>query len=195
MINIITPCYRANNVSLIYKSINFNLINKWYIIYDTSKDRKYTKQFLDNPQIIEIECSDNGIVGNSQRNLALKIIDDDFIYFLDDDNIIHPEFWNIIPTLDKEYFYTWDQLRIENGNNSPWDLNNNQNGAILYGNEVALKKIDTAQYILPRKIIKDIKFEPNIYWADGLFISKIYELNKDKHIYISKTACYYNKLS
>ena len=36
-----------------------------------------------------------------------KISEFHFVYFLDDDNIIHPEFWNIIPTLDINYYYTF----------------------------------------------------------------------------------------
>ena len=91
-IYIVTPCYRQQNLETIRKSIDFSVIHKWYIVYDTSRDRHYTKIFKD-PQIIELECSDFGIAGHPQRNFAIDIIEDGFIYFVDDDNIVHPNCW------------------------------------------------------------------------------------------------------
>jgi len=178
-LSIITPCCRSNNLDIILKSINFDLIDKWYIIYDTSKNRTYTKKFEDNTKIEEHFCSDEGVVGHSQRNFGLKLINDGFVYFLDDDNIIHPEFWNIISRLDINYFYTFDQYRTNN---------------ILKGNNIKTYFIDTAQFIVPRLMIKDISWNVNNYSADGEFISKIYNLYPKKHIYISKILSYYNKL-
>ena len=194
MINIITPCCRSKNLKQIYDSINFDFVSSWFIVYDTSKNRSYQKQFEDHPNIFELECSDKSDVGNAQRNLGLKLIKDGFIYFLDDDNIIHPELYNIIPLLDKNYLYTFNQLRVENGNDEPWVLFNNEGGKILYGNQVVVKKIDIAQYIFHKDMVDNSKFVLDVYFADGIFISEIYEKNKQKHIYINKVAAYYNKI-
>ena len=178
-VNIITPCCRQKNLDLIIKSINFDLIDKWYIIYDTSKDRTYTKKFEDNPKIEEHFCSDTGVVGHPQRNYGLNLVKDGFIYFLDDDNIIHPEFWNIAQTLDINCFYTFDQQRL-------------YEGKILKGNVLKVFWIDTAQFIIPKQLIKNLTFDITKYHADGLFITKINELYPKNHIYIPKIACYYN---
>ena len=180
-INIITPCSRQDNLDIIVKSINFDLINKWYIVYDTSKNRSYTKKFVDNPKIEEHFCSDNCAVGNSQRNFGLDLVKDGFVYFLDDDNIIHPEFWNIIPTLDINYYYTFDQQRL-------------YEGRILYGNRIKINYIDTAQYIIPKHLIKNLRWDIYKYEADGIFIIMINNLYPKKHKYISKIASYYNYL-
>jgi glycosyltransferase involved in cell wall biosynthesis len=180
-INIITPCCRSDNLDIIIKSINFELIDKWYIIYDTSKDRTYVKKFQDNPKVEEHFCSDIGSVGHPQRNYGLNLINDGFVYFLDDDNIIHPEFWNIVPTLDINYYYTFDQQRL-------------YEGMLLKGNQFKIKSIDTAQFIVPKQLIKNLTFDINKYEADGIFIIKINELYPKNHMYISKIACYYNYL-
>jgi hypothetical protein len=180
-ISIITPCCRQDNLDKIISSINFELIDTWYIIYDTSKNRTYTKKYERNPKIKEHFCSDVGVVGHPQRNFGLKLINDGFVYFLDDDNIVHPEFWNIVPTLDINYFYTFDQQQT-------------YVGKILNGNMVKVYNIDTAQFIVPKKMIQNHIFDINKYEADGLFISNINELFPKQHIYIHKIACYYNYL-
>jgi hypothetical protein len=178
-ITIITPCSRPENLKEIFLSINFNYVETWIIVYDTTKDRKYTKQFSDHSQILEKECSDPGISGNPQRNHALRLVKEGFIYFLDDDNIIHPEFWSVLPTLDENYFYTWDQERGE------------QN---IAGNTIEYKQIDTAMFIVPKKICKNLKWSTELYHADYTFIQTIYNHNLAKHKYIPKILCYYNKI-
>jgi glycosyltransferase involved in cell wall biosynthesis len=182
MISIITPCCRPENLSLLSLSIDFSQVDRWYVIYDTREGRKYTKQFDQNPKIIELECSE-GISGNPQRNLALKLVRDGFVYFLDDDNMIHPEFWNIVKTLDPERFYTFDQLRKDHL------------GPVLKGNNPVSCGIDTAMYIIPRKIIGDIKWQNERYDADGVFIETIHKRFKEKHVYLEKVAAYYNFLT
>jgi glycosyltransferase involved in cell wall biosynthesis len=181
IINIITPCCRADNLDIIIKSINFDLIDKWYIIYDTSKNRTYTKKFEDNPKIEEHFCSDEGVVGHPQRNFGLNLVKNGFVYFLDDDNIIHPEFWNIVPKLDINHFYTFDQIRMYEGHT-------------LKGNTIKIRAIDTAQYIVPKELINNIRFDVNRYQADGIFITSINELYSNNHIYIPTVASYYNFL-
>jgi glycosyltransferase involved in cell wall biosynthesis len=163
MISIITPCCRPENLRLLSLSIDFSQIDRWYIIYDTREGRKYTKQFDLNSKVIELECSE-GISGNPQRNLGLKLVRDGFVYFLDDDNIIHPEFWKLTKTMDPSKFYTFDQLR-------PDHL-----GPVFKGNNPVPCAIDTAMYVCPRKLIGDIIWN-NEKWniADGLFIEDIYK--------------------
>ncbi len=179
-LNIITPCCRQDNLHKLKDSINFDLINKWYIIYDTSKNRMYNKIFTDNNKIEEHEYSDEkSVAGHAQRNYGLGLIDDGLIYFLDDDNIIHHNFWDIIKNCTNDYFYTFDQLQT-------------YNGKLLLGNNIKVYWIDTAQYILSKKFINDIKFDITKYHADGLFIESIYKKFSNYHIYIPKIGCFYN---
>jgi hypothetical protein len=197
-ISFITPCCRLENLQKIHATINFDRITKWYIIYDTTKDRKYTKQFEGNPKISEYECSDYGISGNAQRNYGMKKCFEnptDFVYFLDDDNTIHPAFWEILNNLNKDILYSFDQLRNKNGNDNDFHLFHNPNGKILKGNVLRLQHIDTAQVIFPKHMIENLQWIPDDYKADGLFIQEVYFKNPQKHVYHPIVACYYNSLS
>ena len=193
-LSIITPCCRQARLEEIYNSIQFDLIHRWYIVYDTTRNRSYTKRYKDNPKIIELECSDRGISGNAQRNHAMKLVEDGFLYFVDDDNIVHPELWEIIPTLDSKHYYTWDQLRNKKGDDTDWALFTNEKGKILKGHTLKLQHIDTSQIIIPKKILGSLEWKVDDYKADGILIESLYKLNPSAHKYIPKVLCYYNFL-
>ena len=180
-ITIITPCSRIQNLRTLYESIKFDKINKWIIIYDTTVN-SYYPSFIHSEQIIEIDCKSslNGVVGNTQRNYGLSFVEDDnYIYFLDDDNIIHPDFWEIIEELEKDTIHTFNQYRDEHGH-------------VLLGNRIEMNYIDTAMYIIHKNMIGDIKWQEELYQADGKFISDVYSTGKYKHKYFNKYYCYYN---
>ena len=118
MLTIITPCSRPSNIKTIFNSINFDLIDKWIIVYDTKNRTRYSKEFPYHTKILEVDCYDpDSYYGNAQRNMGLELANPNtWIYFLDDDNYIHPKFWEIVEMItktDKEfnYFYTFNQLR------------------------------------------------------------------------------------
>jgi len=178
MLTLITPCYRQKNLSKMHGSIRFDLIDKWIIVYDTTYDRRYEKIYTDNPKILEVECS-GGISGNPQRNYGLNLVEDGHIYFLDDDNIIHPNFWFVATRLAADYFYTFDQLR-------------DNKAEVLPGFNIAVDQIDTAMFIVHKNHVKNIQWCTDKYNADGYFICDINNQNKKAHIYINIVACYYN---
>ena len=161
----------------------FDKIHQWIIVYDTTKDRTYEKIYDNDPKIMEVECADPGCSGNSQRNYGLKLATDGFIYFLDDDNIIHPEFWNLVDTFNPAYFYTFSQIR-------------RHNGEILHGNNIAMCKIDTAMFVVHKRHIGGIQWRINEYTADGYFICDIAAApaNSGRHRFLNVVASYYNFL-
>lgn len=179
-ISIITPCSRPQNLPKLFASINFDYIDKWIIIYDTSKDRTYTRRFTEHPKIIESECSDVGLAGHPQRNFGMNFVTKGFIYFLDDDNIIHPDFWTFLPTFNDRYIYSWNQEKSD--------------GSISKCEIPVINGIDTAMFMVPYELIRDTKWLIHFQWADGIFITTLYEQNKSRYVYIPKTLCYYNKL-
>lgn len=179
-LNIITACSRPQNLKQIYKSIKFAQIEKWYIVYDTSDGKDFEYQFPTHDKIAELACDDNkSYAGSAQINFALEFIQDGFVYIMDDDNAFHSNFWKILPTLNPEMAYTWDQYRV-------------QEKRYLKGGIFELGKIDTSMFIVPRILIGDIKLVANKCCWDYHMIHKIHSLHKDKFEYIPKVACYHN---
>ena len=181
-LTIITPCCRPQNLPKIYESMNFEYIDKWIIVYDTSKNRSYSRIFTEHPKIIEAECDDDGVVGHPQRNFALNFVSKGFIYFLDDDNLMHNNLWAVYSSImnDDKYMYSFDMER--------------QDGSIKKGNELFLHVIDTGMVLIHHSIIKGLKWYKHFQYSDGIFITTIFEKNKDSCSYISIPLCYYNKL-
>lgn len=178
MLTIITPSCRPQFLLKLKESIQFDKIDKWIIVYDTSRNRSYTKLFND-PKVEEVFCDVVGQAGHPQRNFGVNMVTDGHIYFLDDDNIIHPDFWNL--KFEPDYFYTFDQLR-------------DKRGSILTGNNIALSRIDTAMFVVPKKMFQGITWDIGRYDADGIFICQIKARYPNSHRYINTTACYYNFL-
>jgi len=181
MLSIITACSRPQNLKQIYDSITFSMVSKWYIVYDTSRCRTYDLlgQFATEDKIIELTCSTEGSAGHPQINMALDLIKEGFVYIMDDDNIFHKNFWTLLPTLDPEFIYTWDQNRI-------------QEDRFLKGGVIERQKIDTSQFIVPRNLIGSIRWAVHKFEGDFGFISKIYKKYEEKFKYIPEVACYHN---
>jgi len=179
-LTIITPSYRVDNLLEIKKSINFEYIEEWIIVYDGSK-------IIDNPKIFENQENNkikeyvfkgNGISGNPQRNYALTKITnpDTSLYYLDDDNVINQNMYKLLNIIDNEKLYTFNQYNRIKGNN------------------IKLDHIDTAMFIIPYKLCKNEKWILDIYQADALYIIECYNKNKNIHIFIDNDLCYYNKI-
>lgn len=176
MLNIITACSRPELLDCLYNTMKFELIHCWYIIYDTSKGRSYVHKYKDHPKIREIDCDEIGVCGHPQINHALDLIKEGMVYILDDDNIIHPNFWLFAPYFKESYIYTWDQHRHVKMN------------IILHGNRVFETNIDTAMFIVPRKLIGDLRWVKDERGGDGKFIRTLWEKDSSVFRYIRPTG-------
>ena len=95
-IYIITPCTRIQNLHEISKTIPKECI--WVIVYDSN----YNNQILSYGDIILRPKNISGNYGKPHINYALDILplkESDWIYVLDDDNIIHPDWYENIQSL------------------------------------------------------------------------------------------------
>ena len=177
-LTIITPSYRVNNLLEIKKSINFEYIEEWIIVYDGSKIPDNPKIFENNNKIKEYVFKGEGISGNPQRNYALTKITNPntLIYYLDDDNIFHPDMYKLLNIIDNDKMYTFNQYNR------------------LKGNNINMCCIDTAMVIIPYKLCKNEKWILDKYEADGYYIIECYNKNKNIHIFIDNDLSYYNKI-
>jgi predicted O-methyltransferase YrrM len=179
-LTIITPSCRPNNLINIKNSINFDYIEEWIIVYDGSKIDENFSIFKNenNNKIKEFVYKGEGISGNPQRNYALTKItnQDTLLFYLDDDNIIHSHIYKLLNIIDNNNFYTFNQSNRINGDN------------------IKVNDIDSAMFIIPYNLCKNIKWIVNKYNADGFYIEECYKNNIDKHIYVNNVLCYYNYL-
>jgi predicted O-methyltransferase YrrM len=180
-LTIITPSYRINNLLQIKNSINFDFVDEWIIVYDGSKISENPNLFVnqENNKIKEYVYKGEGISGNPQRNYALSKITnpDTLLYYLDDDNIVHPNMYSLLNIIDNTKIYTFNQFNRIKGNN------------------IGVACIDTAMVIIPYKLCQNVKWILDKYDADGYYISECYQNNKNIHIFVDNDLCYYNKIS
>jgi glycosyltransferase involved in cell wall biosynthesis len=155
---IVTPSRRPFNLEFIEKTIPNEC--EWVVVFD--KTVKNTHQ-IENATIINSD--ETGFWGNPNRNIGLEYIknnlnpsDNDWIYILDDDNILHSEWWNTIQShLDStDAIITWGQS---------WPSGEPRTEPT---NEPKIATIDTSQYIVRWSVAKDLRFEW-IYEADGIY--------------------------
>ena len=86
-------------------------IDEWIIVYDGNKIESNPFIFEENEKIKEYIYKCDCIAGIGQRNCALTRITnpDTLLYYLDDDNIIHPDLYNLLDFFDNYRIYTFDQ--------------------------------------------------------------------------------------
>jgi hypothetical protein len=179
-LTIITPSCRLENLQKLRYMMNFNYIEEWIIVYDGKKVKDHPHLFAseNNCKIKEYLYEGEGISGNPQRNYALTQISnpDTFLYYLDDDNVVHPQLYYVLPLLDKNKMYTFNQ----------------KNGRRLNGNTIQVGQIDTAMFLIDFALCKNKTWISEKYDADGYYIMECFNSNSDKHIFIDNELCFYN---
>jgi cellulose synthase/poly-beta-1,6-N-acetylglucosamine synthase-like glycosyltransferase len=177
MIYIITPCHRPDNLTVIQKSIPKEC--NWIVVFDA---------IIENPPKINgaicLESGKTGDFGAHNRNFALdtcKFLDDDWIAFLDSDNIIHPEWYKSIkPHLNKDIvMLTWGQI--------------NKDGSVrLFPVDIPkVSEIDSASFMVKWRHVKDIRWSTN-YTHDGEYAEE--SATRGRVLSLNKYISYYNYL-
>lgn len=176
----ITRVSRFNKIEQLNKNIDQVLAGskfnwKQYLIFDMTKIQNFDQNIICNLKNVECffveEKTENEqymafAIDNAARNIEDK---DTWIYILDDDNKLLPQFKDLAWDLDANYPITIFNI------NMPM-ISNGFNGTIKAPLECgkALFHIDMANFITQRKVLDQICFKNNIKseWADGVFIQK-----------------------
>jgi hypothetical protein len=176
-IYIITPCSRVQHLESISKTIPNECI--WVIVYDS----KYNDQILPYGDIILRPKNVSGSYGKPHINYALdnlKLTDSDWVYVLDDDNIIHPEWYENVASLcnDNYNILSWGQL---------WNDNMLR---LRPTKHMVFRAVDQASYMWRYGFNPTVRFDES-YYGDGTFVET---LGQNSHC-IYKYISYYNYLS
>ena len=180
-ITIITPCTRPHHLLRIKESIPFEYVAEWIIVYDESVTPN--AHLFHDERITEYGCQGHSIAGNIQRNYALDRIGDTYVYFLDDDTIMHPDMGEFLKTLEPNHIYTFDQER--NAKEFPFTER-------LKGDTIEMFRIDTAMFLIDSALIKNIRWVVDEYTADAIFITECYSTHPASWIYVDRVLSYYN---
>ena len=177
-LNIITPCSRPQNLSTIGKSINIPEDNyRWIVVFDG--DEVPDEYVIPENCEIYAHRDPQSKSGNAQRNFAIDLVREGHVYFNDDDTVMHPYLWENINHLNED-FISFDQ---ENQNRTPR----------LKGDNIALHRVDSHNFITSRQLVGNTRFDLEKYDADGYFALDCFGRAQTK-CYIPKVLSTYNSL-
>jgi len=178
ILNIITPCSRPNNLHEISKSINIPKENyRWIVVFDLD--------YLENKSLIPNNCeyyfhkNTNSVYGHAQRNFAIDLIKEGYVYFNDDDTVIHQDLFENIKSLTEDFIHFSQSDKYGN--------------IRLKGDNVNVGHIDSHNFIVSKQCIGDSKFIINKYEADGYFANECFQKANTKK-FINKILSVYNHL-
>lgn len=195
MVSIITPCSRPLNLPTLYWSIlNMNTDDvEWIIIYDGDVVDRRILQYQDRVSIkLFNKIPDNndlrGTRCNKLRNIGIENSIGDYLYFLDDDNIVHPKLYDRI-------------CRYKDDENTKILVFNQYspkfNERISRLDESCVKEgvLDTAQFVVPR-IYKTrwTTNQINYYEEIDYFKNLMNEAGMDNIIWINRLYTFRNYL-
>lgn len=186
-LTIITPCSRPLNLPAIYASIlNMKQENvEWIIVYDSDEIDERIKMYESFVPIILTNKKRGNTNGSLQRNKALDIATGDFIYYLDDDNLVHEKLYEKIKSYGEK-----DKILIFN----QFATNRKRRIKIYHPKYIRKGYIDTAQIIIPSKF-KYVKWKDKDYMEDHEYLLElIKEVGIKKIKFIDKLFSYRNYL-
>lgn len=188
-LSIITPCTRPYNLPIIYKSLlDLNGNIEWIIVFDGDVDNRI-KQY-EEKQVPILLFNKHREIGDAYaamlRNIGINNASGDYLYYLDDDNLVHPLLYEKILGHTKyvdykmlifNQFSTKGEKRIIN-----FSIKNNKIGYIDTAQIIVSsqcksrwdnseKYVDEYPYIT--KLIQEIGVE-NILWVDRCYSYRNY---------------------
>jgi len=184
LLTVVTPCSRPENLPALEASLTPGAA--WF-------------------DIAWMVLSDHGqypesVAGHAQRNRALDRIMDGWVYFLDDDNLMHPALFERlyrritrIPSWYLRGYGSVGETGRARGYIFSQELGAGQR--VAAPENVTVNRIDTAQFLLWRGLIGDLRFAEDRYEADGIFIETLYSQSPQSFEFIEEPLCYYNRLS
>lgn len=179
-LSVVTPCSRPQNLLRIRPTIPEG--SEWIIALDSENTDAVPDEIRNDP-LIKLTALRQGSWGNSQRNAGLALATGDYVYFLDDDNVVHPGLQEVLATYGPEQLIVVGVQIYPDG-----DLR------VLPKPPVGIGTVDTAQVLVPRHIAQAYRWDPDAYQADGIFFGEIFRDMPERFVFLEKTVCFYNFL-
>jgi len=203
-INIITRCTRPNNLVKVKESIfrdssleiKSNLKINWHILFDTAPLKDIDAELLssissENTKIHFINSGDGGLLYPQSSELIKTFDPNSWFYFLDDDNLLHDDFYNYINASEmldsKDHLIHVVSQKVSGKDFTGLDVRE------ATANNTGFQKTDIAQVIVKSKLINDYTFGKS-YAADGHFIQAVLNDHPEYFRYHDVILSHYNYL-
>lgn len=195
-LHILTRCTRVHNLEKISETIFPSPFDvRWHILFDTTTLKDIDAELLEKLQRYNTQFyfmrSDGYDYLYPQLSAVIKDLEDGFVAIMDDDNIIHPNFYiglyNEIENNPDKLGFVYEQF-VDGKDFTGLAVRN------VGPEHMKLQHIDSAQYVLHTSLYNKMEYEGG-YDADGRFIEPLYAQNADAFHFIHKILCYYNYLS
>ncbi|MDB4587715.1 glycosyltransferase family 2 protein [bacterium] len=178
---LVTPCIRPENLGLIADSICIPSGGfRWWIVLDGVELSDEVRRVLPPEAVVLHHTDVRSVSGNAQRNHALDMMGNQsghWVYFLDDDTVMHPEWWS------------W----ISAGSSADWiSFGMQRSDGTLYTDGFARRKgrTDTGNHVFHRPLIGDKRWSLAAYGADGQFIESLAESPCSFRLINRPLSCY-----
>lgn len=195
MINLVTAVSRPENLRRIHRSICASLARsslnaKWILVTDgpgviPPKTEALLKEGpFEVVNIIHLggACS----YGINQKNAGLDSLTDGYFHCIDDDNIVHPDFFpgieRAIRANPRQRAFVFGQKR--------WD---NIKSLTASADRMVYGKVDNTMFVVHTSLIGAHRYDLSRSGReDFLFFRNLYDLHRDEFVFIPDTLAYYN---
>ena len=175
-VTVITPCSRPGNLMRLWQSIPAQAT--WLVVLDSAEPI----ESRDSNRLMLSHCDPLSVGGNAQRNYALDRVETPYVYFLDDDNIIHPDFFAAVFGV----MHDGDMVAVDQvfADGKPR----------LTAGDMRQNHCDTAQFLTPMSTIGDVRWRVDIRCQDGIFFPAVYARSPSKLRIMNEPLSYWNYL-
>lgn len=182
--HIITPTCRPallETIDRVFSVYPMRLSPRWHVIAEPA-----CREFDCLSHVHEVIFDGQpGSWGGAQRNVGLESVDSGWVYFLDDDNLLHPAlehvFLRSISLQPKKKAWAFRQV---DKNGEVW---------VAANPPVGFRRVDTGSVVIDRKFIGEERWDYN-YTADVTFYERLYRKSPESWGFIDIPCCFYNAL-
>jgi glycosyltransferase involved in cell wall biosynthesis len=194
--HVITRCTRVENLLTIADSVYKEGVDvTWHVVFDTNVVKEIEASLLGElyklGAVLYFKQGSPGTYMYPEMNELVKTLpSEDYVTLIDDDNIIHPDYYDVISSII-------DAKETESSSlvicyNQLITVDNPTYRHAIPSN-VVVGGIDLAQFTFAVRNIHSAEFGSG-YCGDGEFIQAIHSILPNRFVFIDQTLCYYNYL-
>ena len=191
LVTVITPTYKRDP-KVLHRSIDclkLQTVPLWeQLVCSDGEEEQSAKQAVSeaaDPRVSYYNTTGKkeGDFGNTVRSEMLKIARGKYVLFLDDDNIILPDYLELMIKAIEEGNVDFAVCRIMHF--GPLNEAAGKPPIILEGNKIKLYHIDPLQILVNTKVMRSVGWDTEVgYLSDGVSLEKLGD--KFKHIRVEK---------